>query len=66
MDWGVPAASLENAQEQMFGADRFMPAVPRLFRGEDYRSPRPLGESLQHVGLHAGTVQRRLFDEVRR
>jgi hypothetical protein len=28
-----------------------MPAAPRLFRGDDYRTPRPLGESLQHVGL---------------
>jgi hypothetical protein len=44
MDCGP--ADLENAQEQVFGADRFMPATPRFLGGKDHHSPRTLGEPL--------------------
>jgi hypothetical protein len=50
MDGEVPA-DLENAHEQVLGADRFMPPAPRLLGGKDHHSPIPLGEPLQHGGL---------------
>ncbi len=39
MDYEVPAG-LENAHEQMFGADRLVPTAPRLLGGKDQHSPR--------------------------
>src|SRR4029453_9763388 len=46
---------LENAHEQMLGADRLGPTAPRLLGGKDQHSPRTLVEPLQHVGLRQGT-----------
>jgi hypothetical protein len=52
MDDRVTAVA-ENAHEQVFGADRLMPPVPRLLGGKHHHSPGTLGEPLQHVGLRS-------------
>ena len=53
MDYEI-SADVENAHEQMLGADRLVPTAPRLPGGKNKHSPRPLGESLQLLASCTG------------